>query len=234
MERVVSGGLKETAQRYGVVLADETAATLESYCRLLWDWNAKINLTRHADFEKFASRDLVDCAALCRFIEKGENVLDVGSGGGVPGVVLALLRPDLRVTVCESVGKKAKVLEDIIGRLSLPVRHRHARAEDLLKGGEGERFSTLTVRAVAKMKKLLGWFNPYWDRFDRLLLVKGPGWVEERAEARHFGHLGKAIALRKLDEYPLRGTDANGVILQLCPKSRLLGEPWKLRNECAD
>lgn len=231
MENAVSGGLKETAQRYGVVLADDTAVTLEAYCRLLWDWNSKINLTRHTDFDKFASRDLVDCAALARFIENGENILDVGSGGGVPGVVLALLRPDLRVTVCESVGKKSKVLEDIIGRLSLPVRHRHARAEDLLKGGEGERFSTLTVRAVAKMKKLLGWFNPYWDRFDRLLLVKGPGWVEERAEARHFGQLGKSVALRILDEYPLHGTDSTSVILQLCKKSSLTSEPWKGKRE---
>ena len=218
--------LQQTAQGYGVNLTDEAAEKLEAYCRLLWDWNTKINLTRHSDFDKFAARDLVDCAVLSRHLEAGENVLDVGSGGGVPGLVLAVLRPDLNITVCESVGKKAMVLDDMVEKLRLPVACCHGRAEEVLQTNE-VRFSTLTVRAVAKIKKLLGWFNPHWNQFDRLLLIKGPAWVEERAEARHFGTLGKSLALRKLEEYPLHGTDSQSVLLQICPKACLGSEPWK-------
>ena len=170
-----------------MALTEPAAAALGDYCHILWDWNTKINLTRHTDFEKFVARDLIDCVQLASFLEPKEKVLDVGSGGGVPGLVLAILRPDLQVTVCESVAKKAMVLEDIIEKTGLNVAHAHARAEEVLQWSE-TRFSTLTVRAVAKMKKLLGWLNPHWNQFDRLLLIKGPAWVEERAEARHFGH----------------------------------------------
>ena len=84
---------------------------LERYCELLWEWNEKINLTRHTDYEKFVARDLVDSLAFAEFLEPGEKVLDVGSGGGVPGVVLAIVRPDLKVSLADSVGKKAKVLK---------------------------------------------------------------------------------------------------------------------------
>ena len=60
-------------------------ARLEAYCRLLWDWNSKLNLTRHTDFEKFVTRDLTDSLVFARFLGQGETVLDVGTGGGVPG-----------------------------------------------------------------------------------------------------------------------------------------------------
>ena len=167
---------------------------LERYCELLWDWNTKINLTRHTDYEKFVARDLVDSLAFAQFLEPKEKVLDVGTGGGVPGVVLAIVRDDLRISLCESVGKKARVVADIVERLGLQTPVLHARAEDVLAH---QRFNTLVIRAVARLKKLLEWFRPHWKSFDRLLVLKGPSWVEERGEARHYGLLHD-LALRKL------------------------------------
>ena len=93
----------------------------------------------------------------------------------------------------------------------------HARAEELLKR---EKFDTLVVRAVAPLKKLLEWFQPHWKSFDRLLILKGPAWVEERGEARHFGLL-KNLALRKLKTYPLPGTESESILLMICPPERL-------------
>ena len=112
-------------------------ALLERYCGLLWDWNTKINLTRHTDYEKFVARDLVDSLAFARFLGPNERVLDVGTGGGVPGVVLAIVRGDLQVSLCESVGKKAKVVAEIVAQLGLAVPVLHARAEDVLRAGSG-------------------------------------------------------------------------------------------------
>ena len=66
---------------------------LEEYARLLWEWNDKLNLTRHTDFDLFASRDVADCLALAVPLGEGERILDVGSGGGVPGVVLSIFAP---------------------------------------------------------------------------------------------------------------------------------------------
>ncbi|MBN1394964.1 MAG: 16S rRNA (guanine(527)-N(7))-methyltransferase RsmG [Pirellulales bacterium] len=197
--------------RHQIVLPPPQIDRLDSYCRLLWEWNEKINLTRHADYEKFVARDLVDSMTLSKYLNPGERVLDVGSGGGVPGVPLAVLRNDLKISLCESVGKKAAALADIVNRLGLPTPVLHARAEDVLTE---RRFDTLIVRAVARMRKLLEWFRPHWDAFDRLLLVKGPAWVEERGEARHRGLLGD-LALRKLASYPVPGAESQSVILQI-------------------
>jgi 16S rRNA (guanine527-N7)-methyltransferase len=87
--------------------------------------------------------------------------------------------------------------------------------EALLK----KRYDTLTVRAVAPLKKLLEWFKTHWNSFDRLLVLKGPAWVEERGEARHFG-LMKNLALRKLKSYPLPGTESESVLLSIGPRPK--------------
>ena len=73
------------------------------------------------------------------------------------------------------------------------------------------------MRAVARLTKMLGWLKPHWGSFKRLLIVKGPAWVEERGEARHRG-LMRDLALRKLTSYPMPGTDSQSVLLQICPK----------------
>ena len=112
MTEIESDTLNEALQRHGIELPPEQVEHLDRYCKLVWDWNTKINLTRHTDYEKFVSRDLVDTLELSKLLGEGEEVLDVGSGGGVPGVLLAILRPDLHLALCESVGKKAAVLEE--------------------------------------------------------------------------------------------------------------------------
>jgi 16S rRNA (guanine527-N7)-methyltransferase len=205
--------LSAALERHAIEIPHGQIARLEQYCRLLWDWNSKINLTRHTNFEKFVSRDLVDSLAFARFLSPGETVLDVGTGGGVPGVVLAILRDDLRISLCESVGKKARTVADIVEKLGLSVPVVNARAEELLIE---QRFNTLVIRAVARLKKLLEWFNPHWAAMDRMLVLKGPSWIDERGEARHYG-LMRGLALRKLESYPLPGTESESVLLQISP-----------------
>ena len=197
--------------RHDIELPSEQIARLEEYCRLLWGWNSKLNLTRHTSFEKFVARDLTDSLAFAKYLDKGESVLDVGTGGGVPGVVLAIVRDDLKIALCESIAKKANVVGDIVKKLGLATPVLHGRAEDLLAG---HRYQTLVIRAVARLKKLLEWFRPHWSEFDRMLVLKGPAWVDERGEARHFGLLG-GMSLRKLHSYPLPGTESESVLLEI-------------------
>ncbi len=206
--------LQAALAEQSIELPEKQIELLERYCSLLWEWNAKINLTRHTDYHKFVARDLVDCRAFEQFLERDERVLDVGTGGGVPGVPLAILRDDLQVTLSESIGKKARAVADIVERLGIDVPVHHGRAEGLLAE---RKFNTLVVRAVGPIRKLLDWFAPHWDSFDRLLILAGPSWVEQRGEARHRGLL-KRFALRRRLVYPMPDTGVESTLLEIRPR----------------
>ena len=142
------------------------------------------------------------------------NVLDVGTGGGVPGVILAIVRPDLRIELCDSVGKKARAVTSILADLGLQLPVHASAAQEVLRTS---RFDTLVIRAVAPLAKVLTWFAPHWRSIGRLLIIKGPAWVEERHVAREKGLLGQ-LSLRKVAAYPLPGTQSESVILSIAPK----------------
>jgi len=207
--------LLASAHLIGVELSADQASCLERYCSLLWEWNEKINLTRHTTFELFAKRDLLDSVKLAAQLAPNEEILDIGTGGGVPGLVLAILRPDLRVSVCESVGKKAKVVQDIVDRMNLPIAVFPHRAQVVL---EDMRFHSLVTRATGSVAQLLNWLADYWTQFDRLLAIKGPRWVEERGEARHRGLLS-GVDLRCLESYNMPDTESESVILSFCKRT---------------
>jgi 16S rRNA (guanine527-N7)-methyltransferase len=200
--------------RHGITLPPEQVAALERYAQRLWDWNEKLNLTRHTTWDKFVARDVIDSLELAKLLAEGERVLDVGTGGGVPGAVIAILRADVKVTLCDSVAKKAKATEAIVHEAKIPAKVHHARAESLV---EAQHFDTLLIRAVAPLAKLLKWFKPHWSHIGRLLVIKGPSWVEERGEARHLG-LFRELELRKKAAYPLMGTESESVILEIAVK----------------
>ncbi|QDU94621.1 16S rRNA (guanine(527)-N(7))-methyltransferase RsmG [Lignipirellula cremea] len=208
--------LEAALERYQLETPPEAIEPLKAYCALLWEWNLKLNLTRHTDYDKFVSRDLLDVLQLASVLNEGEEVLDVGSGGGVPGIPLAIVRPDLRVSLCESIGKKAKVLGEMTNALEIQVPVFHGRAEVVL---DDFSFDSLAARAVGPLWKMLHWFQGRWHTIGRLLAIKGPSWPEERGEARHRGYMHE-VDLRKLVEYPRPGADGQSVILQLTQKGR--------------
>jgi 16S rRNA (guanine527-N7)-methyltransferase len=202
--------------RHGLSLSAEQVALLDRYARLLWEWNEKLNLTRHTDYEKFVSRDLVDSLQLAALLRQGEEVLDVGTGGGVPGVMLAILRPDLKVTLLDSVQKKIRAVSEIVAALGLPIETVAARVEEHL---EDARYDVLVFRAVGPLWELLKWCSRHWNMIGRLLVVKGPKWPEERSEAARRGLL-RTLELKQAAAYPLAGTESQSVILKFWPKGR--------------
>ena len=197
--------------RHGVTLETEQIEQLDRYARQLWDWNTRINLTRHTDYERFVSRDLRDVLALSDLLETGEHVLDMGSGGGVPGIPLAIVRPDISVALCDSVAKKARVVGEIVTALGLDIPVHNLRAEQVV---EEHDVDTIVARAVGPLEKILRWLDPHWDRFNRLLLIKGPSWTEERQAARERGLL-RGLELRRKVSYPLARTESEGVVLEV-------------------
>lgn len=207
----------EALQAHSMEIDATIALRLQDYAQQLWKWNEQLNLTRHTTWDLFVGRDLRDCLQLAPLLEEGEEVLDLGSGNGIPGIPLAILRSDIEISLAESVAKRAKALGEIIGELDLPVPVYGARGEELL---EDFRFTTIVSRAVGSIAKFCRWVEPHWDSVDRLLLIKGPKWVDERGEARHQGVLGD-LHIRRVAAYPLGdGEDSEGVILQIWHRSR--------------
>jgi 16S rRNA (guanine527-N7)-methyltransferase len=203
--------LSEMLATEGIHADPAQVEQLDHYRRLLWSWNERMNLTGHTTLEKFVGRDVVDSFQLAKLLKKNERVLDVGTGGGVPGIPLAILRPDLKVSLCESTAKKATAVDAIVSDLGLMTPVYACRAEEVL---QITTFDTLVARAIATTSKVLFWLAPYWDAFNQLLLVKGPSWVDERAEARHQGRL-HGLELRKAAVYRSPGTGAESVVLKL-------------------
>lgn len=191
--------------------SDEVCERIQQYCVLLWHKNQHINLTRHTDWEKFVARDLVDTLQLSRLIDDGKEVLDVGSGGGVPGLLLAIIRPDLEVSLAESVGKKAIVLAEFAEALSIHVQIYNERAENILTDF---RFDVTTARAVGSIGKMCKWFEGRWPYVGRLLAIKGPGWLNERSEAQASGVL-ENIQIEVAGQYPTPGEEWESFILAI-------------------
>jgi 16S rRNA (guanine527-N7)-methyltransferase len=212
ISRDIENGLKQPIADLGLSgITPKQLELLAMYCQLLWEWNEKVNLTRHSTPELFVKRDLLDSWHVAKLLKPNEEVLDMGTGGGVPGVLVAILRPDVEVSLCDSVGKKARIVDDIVRKLDLSVP---VYGQGVQKVLEDFTFDTVIARAVGPLPRLCGWFENDWHKIGRLLAIKGPQWIAERGEARHRGLL-KGIELRKVDSYPMPDTHSQSVILQL-------------------
>ena len=216
MHQELSRSIADESERLGITVPSEAIQRLAAPAASLWSWNERLNLTRHTDAALFVSRDLADAAAIAPHLANGERVLDVGTGGGVPGVILAILRPDLRVELADSVAKKARAVRGILDEIRLPLPVHEAAAQAVVADADaaGNRFDTLVVRAVAPLVKLLGWFEPICDAYGRMLVIKGPRWEEEKGEARHKG-FGKKVSIRRIAAWPIRGSDNESVLLEI-------------------
>jgi 16S rRNA (guanine527-N7)-methyltransferase len=140
--------LTELLAAAGLEPLDPVAAQrLEAYSTLLHRWNARVNLTAIRDQEEILSRHFVESIACARALPAGiGTLLDFGSGAGFPGIPVALLRPGIAVTLCESQGKKAAFLHEAVRVVEVSAEVYRGRAEDLARY-----FDCVTLRAVDRM-----------------------------------------------------------------------------------
>lgn len=182
------GTLIAEAKRLGVKVNQEQAAQLETYWSLLLAWNEKINLTAITDPMEALEKHFLDSLSLlsCCEIKQGAKVIDVGTGAGFPGVPLKILRPDIRLTLLDSVNKRLSFLGEACAGLCIDAERLHKRAEEAgLMPKLRESFDVVTARAVAPMNVLCEYCLPLVKMKGYFLAMKGPGAEEELAAAQN-------------------------------------------------
>jgi 16S rRNA (guanine527-N7)-methyltransferase len=152
----------------GLQLSDGQLQRLEKYSVGLLEWNKKINLISRRDEDNFWNRHILHCLSLIFKLDipQGANILDLGTGGGLPGIVLKIARPDIRFTLLDSTQKKINVVKELIGSLDLAgIQAAWGRAEDLGKQHQyARRYDVIVARAVAPLKDLARWSYPFLKR----------------------------------------------------------------------
>lgn len=188
----VPADMPERLAALGVTLDDEKLAKIADYLARLIAMNELVNLTAITEPAEVWSRHALDALSLLpalTALPAGARILDVGSGGGVPGLVLAIARPDLLVTLAEATEKKAAFLVAVASALGLEnVTVVADRAEKLATTDLAKSFDIVTARALGRVGVLLAWTAPFAKVGGRVLLIKGERADEELLEAKKALH----------------------------------------------
>lgn len=171
----------ELAARAEITLSDEQHSRLSRYLELLFEANARMNLTRITDRSAAEVQHIADALTLLPHLPHGSvRIADIGSGGGVPGIPLAIACPGATVVLIESTKKKAAFLTSTAEALGLTnVAVFDSRAEDLGHGELRETFDVAIARAVATMDWLAEWCLPLVRTGGKVLAMKGPRVTDE-------------------------------------------------------
>lgn len=162
-------------------------AQLEIYYNLLVEWNEKMNLTAITDAQGVAVKHFADSVSVLNYVDIPYNssIIDVGTGAGFPGVVLKIARPDIKLTLLDSLNKRLVFLQNVLGEINLSADLIHSRAED---GGRDknlrESFDYAVSRAVANMNVLSEYCLPYVRIGGSFLAFKGRGAESEISAAK--------------------------------------------------
>jgi len=190
---------------------------LKAYVGLLTEWNERYNLVARSTMADVWHRHVWDSAQLTAFIPEGaDSLVDLGSGAGFPGLVLAILlreRPGFRTVLFESTGKKAAFLEAATKTAGMTVEVRNGRIED----ARPEPFDVVTARACAPLDKLLAYAQPFQGKATTNLFLKGQNVEAELTEARKLWTM-------KVERHPSL-TDSSGTILEIRELAHVRSKP---------
>lgn len=201
--------LAQDCEAFGDPLPDVQDHQIQQFAQLgdcYREWNARINVISRKDMDHFFTRHVLHSLAMARILRPadGTRILDVGTGGGFPGIPLAILYPDVHFTLCDSIGKKIKVVQAVTESLGLRnVDAVWGRAESLT---DRPAFDFVISRAVTRLPAFLDWVRPLVSHEQRHPLPNGVLYLKG-------GELGDELA-------PVREP------IQQWPLAALLTDPW--------
>jgi 16S rRNA (guanine527-N7)-methyltransferase len=210
----LAAALQADARTLGWALEPAAAGRLATYRDLLVKWNATYNLTALRDPAQMRTQHLADCLAVLAPLRRHAaarqlRLLDVGSGGGLPGVVLAAVEPGWDVTCVDTVGKKAAFVRQVAAELGLPNLHaEHARVEGL----KAPPFDLITSRAFASLADFV--------QLTRLLLAPGGAWMamKGKAPSDEIAALPADVEVFHVEPLAVPGLDAERCLVWMQPR----------------
>ena len=180
--------LTDTLSAFDIVLTENQLAQLKQYYELLIEWNEKMNLTALTAPEDVSLKHFADSLLLLRYcdIEKEARVIDVGTGAGFPGMVIKIARPDIQLTLLDSLQKRLGFLDEVCKELGFDdIDLIHSRAEDGSRTELRDSFDIAVSRAVASMNTLCEYDMPYVRIGGRFIAMKGKDADSELADAQN-------------------------------------------------
>lgn len=176
----------EMAEQTSIYITEDEAALLTEYMDRILAVNEHLNLTRITEVDEFLEKHILDSLLLAKEIPEDSTVIDVGTGGGFPGVPIAICRADVEVTLLDATAKKLKAVGEIVQGMNLPnVEILVGRAESF--GGEAryrEKYDVVVSRAVANLAVLSEICLPLIKTGGYFLSLKGKNYEEEIVEAK--------------------------------------------------
>lgn len=176
--------LESALARLGLEVSPETIDDLLTYMVQLKEWSGTYNLVAPRERGFLLTRHILDSLSIATWLQPG-SLLDVGTGAGLPGLPLAIIKPDMEVTLLDSAGKKIRFIRHV-GR-TLKLTNIHPLQQRVEEFSESKAFANITSRAFASLKDFVEAVRPCADETTRLLAMKGaypereleelPGWI---------------------------------------------------------
>ena len=204
----------------GFELSREIYEKLDIYADFLVEYNEKVNLTAITDPSEILKKHFIDSIALSKYVAISDNssIIDVGTGAGFPSVPLKLFRPDIKLTLLDSLNKRVEFLRQLCEKLGIEAEFIHGRAEDFSKLSEyREKYDFSCARAVANLSLLSEFCIPFVKVGGSFISMKGPtedisegenavkllgGEISDIAEYDLFGEQRRIIIVKKISQTP--------------------------------
>lgn len=201
--------LQNYIKDYKITLTENQYEQFQKYFELLAEWNEKMNLTAITDESGVALKHFADSLSLLNFVDISQNssLADVGTGAGFPGVVLKIARPDIKLTLIDSLNKRLVFLGEVCAQLGIEAELIHSRAEDGARDEKlRESFDFAVSRAVARMNVLSEYCLPYVKVGGAFCAMKGAQANEEFKESLNaINTLGGKLENKYFFELPENG-----------------------------
>src|SRR6056297_811845 len=202
--------LENLFKKINIQYDEKTINNFEKYKNLIIEWNKKINITSIDSEEEIYLKHFIDSVIIKKYviIKKGAKTIDIGTGGGFPGIPLKLVDNNMEITLLDSLNKRIKFLEEVVKELDLEdVECIHARAEELGKNKKyREKYDYGFSRAVASLNVLLEYVLPFVKKGGLFIAFKGSNFKDEIQESKNALNIlgGEIIDIK---EYSLPETD---------------------------